>query len=352
MKTGWRKYAEYLLVLIVMAAFAVARPLFSDYYTLIVILVFIWAFLATAWNILGGYCGQHSLGHGLYMGIGAYAVAYFTNVFGLTTWVGLVIALVIAAFFAWFIGWVIFRYQLKGAYFALVTIALAEMAVYVVSNIKGLGGAGGLQMEYVGASFKFLQFDTKTGYYYMGIILMGGLLIYITWASRQKFFYYLQAVRENEDAAEALGVNTVREKIKGNIVSGVLCALGGVFYVQYFLYVSPRSVFGETISVQILLFAIIGGLSTVWGPFIGAAILVPVVEITRSQLGTTFAGASLLIYGAVMVLTMLFMPYGILGLAKRIVQRYRRKPSGGEPESGEPLSTEASKAIQAEGEAI
>jgi branched-chain amino acid transport system permease protein len=351
MKTGWKKYAEYLLVLVVMAAFAVARPLFSDYYTLIVILVFIWAFLATAWNILGGYCGQHSLGHGLYMGIGAYAVAYFTNTFGLTTWVGLVIALALAAFFAWFIGWVIFRYQLKGAYFALVTIALAEAAVYIVSNIKALGGAGGLQMEYVGASFKYLQFDTKTGYYYMGIILMTGLLIYITWASRQKFFYYLQAVRENEDAAEALGVNTVREKIKGNIVSGVLCALGGVFYVQYFLYIAPRSVFGESVSVQILLFAIIGGLSTVWGPFIGAAILVPIVEITRSQLGTTFAGASLLIYGAVMVLTMLFMPYGILGLAKRIVQRYRRTPSGGQPEGEEPLSSEAGKAIQAGGEA-
>jgi branched-chain amino acid transport system permease protein len=330
MKTGWRKYAEYLLVLIVAAVFAAARPLFSDYYTLIVILVFIWAFLATGWNIIGGYCGQHSLGHGLYMGVGAYAVAYFTNALGLTTWAGIVIALILAAFVAWFIGWVIFRYQLKGAYFALVTIALTEAAVYIVSNIKALGGAGGLQMEYVGASLKYLQFNTKTGYYYMGVILVAGLLLYITWASRQKFFYYLQAVRENEDAAEALGVNTVREKIKANIVSGVVCALGGVFYVQYFLYVSPRSVFGEAISVQILLFAIIGGLSTVWGPFIGAAILVPIVEITRSQLGTEFAGASLLIYGAVMVLTMLFMPYGILGLAKRIAQRIRRKPDGGQ----------------------
>jgi branched-chain amino acid transport system permease protein len=336
MKSGWSKYANYILVLIMAAVFAVIRPLFSDYYTLIVILVFIWAFLATSWNIIGGYGGQHSLGHGLYMGVGAYAVAYLTSAFGLSTWIGIVAAIIGSAVVAWFIGWVVFRYQIKGAYFALVTIALTEMAVYVVSNIKALGGAGGLQMEYVGASFKYLQFNTKTGYYYMGIILMSGLLLYVTWASRQKFFYYLQAVRENEDAAEALGVNTVREKIKANIVSGVFCAIGGVFYVQYFLYVSPRSVFGETISVQILLFAIIGGLSTVWGPFIGAAILVPVVEITRSQLGTTFAGASLLIYGAVMVLTMLFMPYGILGLAKRIVHRYRRKP-GGDGETGNAL---------------
>ena len=109
-------------------------------------------------------------------------------------------------------------------------------------------------------------------------------------------------MRENDEAAEALGVDTVKEKIKANVVSGVLCALGGVFYVQYYLFVAPRSVFGEIVSVQILLFAIIGGLSTVWGPLVGAAVLVPIGEFSRSHLGTAFQGADLLIYGAIMVL--------------------------------------------------
>jgi branched-chain amino acid transport system permease protein len=171
----------------------------------------------------------------------------------------------------------------------------------------------------------WMQSDNLRIWYIAGVLMMVFGLLFAQFYSRQRFFYYLQAVRENDEAAEALGVDTVKEKIKANVVSGVLCALGGVFFVQYYLFVAPRMVFGETISVQILLFAIIGGLSTVWGPVVGAAILVPVGEITRSQWGTAFPGADLLIYGAVMVLVMLFMPYGILGVARRVQQRFFRR---------------------------
>ena len=168
-----------------------------------------------------------------------------------------------------------FRWQVKAAYFALVTIALTEMAVYVVSNVSSFGGAGGI-LENVKSGFLWMQTDSKLIYYFGGVALVVFGLLFTQFYSRQRFFYYLQAIRENDEAAEALGVDTVKEKIKANVVSAVLCALGGVFYVQYYLFVAPRSVFGDTVSVQILLFAIIGGLSTVWGPLVGAAVLVPI----------------------------------------------------------------------------
>jgi branched-chain amino acid transport system permease protein len=322
-----KQYTRFLWPLVLGAVLCFFPLFLDDYYTHMFVLVFIWAFLAMGWNVIGGYCGQHSLGHGLYMGLAAYFTAYLLNTYNLTPWIGMFVGMGVAAIAAWFIGWAIFRYRIKGAYFALVTIALTEAAVYIVSNIPAFGGAGGIQ-ENIKSGLLWLQWPNKAAYFYMGVVFTVGGLLFAQWCSRKRFFYYLQAVRENDEAAEALGVNTVREKIKANIMSAVWVGLGGVFYVQYFLYVGPRSVFGETVSVQILLFAIIGGLSTVWGPFIGALILVPVGEITRSQLGTVFQGASLLIYGAVMVLVMLFMPYGILGLINLIKQKINLKRTG------------------------
>lgn len=313
----------YVRILVFGGLMCLLPLVLTTYYLHIAILVLIWAFLACAWNILGGYGGQHSFGHGLYVGIGAYAVAYLVNRFGLTPWVGLLVAIVLSAAAAAFIGWVVFRLSLKGGYFALVMIALTEAAVYIVSNINALGGAGGLEIEYRGNSVAFLQFAGKGGYFYIGLILLVFILLLTQWYKGKRFFYQLMAVRDNEDAAEALGVDTVKAKIKANVMSGVLCAVGGVFYMQYFLYVSPRSVFGESVSVQILLFAIFGGLGTVWGPVVGACLLVPLGEIARAELGNTFQGAHLLLYGAVMVLTMLFMPNGIVGAADRLRKRWQ-----------------------------
>jgi branched-chain amino acid transport system permease protein len=319
----------YIRILVFGAAICILPFVLSTYYTHIAVLALIWAFLAVAWNIIGGYAGQHSLGHGLYMGIGAYTVAYLLNHGNMSPWLSLFIAIAISGLVAWFIGYITFRYSIKGAYFALVTIALTEAAVYIVSNIQPLGGAGGIEMN-LHYGIGFLQFGgtgREISYFLFGTALLVGILLLVQWYKGRRFFYQLIAVRENEDAAEALGVDTVKAKIKANVMSGILCAVGGIFYVQYFLYVYPRSVFGETVSVQILLFAIIGGLGTVWGPVVGAAILVPVVEITRSQLGSAFQGADLLIYGFVMVGTMLFMPFGIMGVYEKVKNRlFRRRP--------------------------
>jgi len=169
-----------------------------------------------------------------------------------------------------------------------------------------------------------MQFRGKAGYYYI-ILFMAVLGIIVTqWYNRRRFGYQLVAVRENEDAAEALGVNTLKIKVQATVISALMTAIGGTFYAQYFTYIGPRSVFGEGPSVQILLFAIIGGLGTVWGPAVGALVLVPVAELARARLGGSFAGAHLLLYGTVLVLVMLFIPKGLVGLYQDIRTRLGR----------------------------
>lgn len=290
----------------------------SEYYLNILILVLLYAYLATAWNILGGYAGQHSLGNALYLGTGAYVSTMLFTKWAISPWIGLWVAGLVSALFGWLIGYLCFRYGLKGGYFALVTIAMAEAAVYLVTNMRSLGGAMGLEITWLGNNPAMMQFDNKTGYYYIILGLTILLLILVIWLDKSRFGYYLIAVRENDVAADALGVNPVKIKVQANIINAFITGIGGVFFAQYYTYIHPRLVFGEGPSVQILLFAIIGGLGTIWGPTLGAITLVPIAELTRAQFASTFAGAPLLLYGLVLMLVMLFMPRGIMGLINDI----------------------------------
>lgn len=326
---------EILTPLVVFGLVAFLPLVLPDYWKHQVILILMWAFLATSWNILGGYAGQHSLGHGLYLGVGAYGAAYLFNTYEITPWLSVFLMAGLAAALGAFVGYAVFRYGLRGAYFALVTIALAEAAVYIVSNWRAMGGAGGLRLDFVGHRPEFMQFEGKNWFFYIILILLAGSVMLTQWLARNRFGYQLVAVRENEEAAEALGVNTLSTKIKANVLSAAMTAVGGVFFVQYISYVGPRTVFGEIVSVQILLYAIIGGLGTVWGPAVGALILVPTAEVARAQLGDTFQGAHLLVYGVVLVLVMLFMPTGIVGTVKRIRGRW---PGQGGPEAALPMA--------------
>ncbi|HJW82681.1 MAG TPA: branched-chain amino acid ABC transporter permease [Anaerolineae bacterium] len=324
--SAWRKPGVILPVIaliILLALPAVA----GEYAIHIGALVLLYAYLATAWNILGGYAGQHSLGHSLFLGIGAYTSTYLFTHLQVTPWLGMWVGAALAALAGWFVGYLCFRYGLKGPYFALATIALAEAAVYIVNNVEALGGAQGLEVKWLGQHPELMQFEGKAGYYYVILAMLALAVLLVQWISRQRFGYRLIAVRENEDAAEALGVDTLRTKIQASVLSAALTALGGTFFAQYFTYINPRNVFGEGPSIQILLFAIIGGLGTVWGPAVGALVLVPIAELARSALGGSFSGAHLLLYGMVLVLVMLFMPKGIVGLIEssrlRLAQRSR-----------------------------
>jgi len=315
------------------AFFLILLPLFlsrfpqGEYYLHIAILVLLYAYLATAWNILGGYAGQHSLGNALYLGIGAYTSTMLFLKLGLTPWLGMWVAGAIAALAGWFIGYLCFRYGLRGGYFALVTIALAEAAVYLTTNIRWLGGARGLEVRWIGHRPFLMQFEGKTGYYYIILVMTALAILYTAWLDRHRFGYYLIAVRENERAADALGVDPVKVKTLANVINAFMTGIGGTFFAQYYTYIHPRLVFGEGPSVQILLFAIIGGLGTVWGPTLGALILVPIAEFTRAQLGGSFAGAPLLFYGAVLMIVMLFMPRGILGVVRDLRQKFAQSES-------------------------
>jgi branched-chain amino acid transport system permease protein len=318
------KTPKNLIPLILLFLLILLPSVASEYLLHIFILVLLWAYLATSWNILGGYAGQHSLGHGVFLGIGAYTSTLLFIRLGISPWLGMWIGGALSALAAWFIGYLCFRYGLKGPYFALVTIALAEAFVFLSSNIVSVGGARGLEVTWIGNNPLMMQFDGKLGYYYIIlIILVFGILI-TQWLHKRRPGYQWVAVRENEDAAEALGVNTLRTKIEATVLSAFMTAIGGTFYAQYFTYIGPRTVFGEVVSVQILIFAIIGGLGTVWGPTVGALLLVPVAELARANLSGSVGGAHLVLYGTVMVLVMLFVPKGIVGLAQDLFSRLNR----------------------------
>ncbi len=296
----------------------------GEYYLHVLTLVLLYAYLSTAWNILGGFAGQHSLGHGIFLGIGAYTSTLLFSRFGVTPWLGMWVGALLAGAVGAFIGFLCFRYGLRGPYFALATIALAEAMRYVVSNIPYLGGARGLEVVWKGHNLAIFQFSTKAWYYYVALFFTVICLAISAWLNRSRLGYWMVAVRENEDAAAALGVDLVRTKVIATVVSAVLTAIGGTFYAQYFTFVNPASVFGEGPSVQILLYSIIGGLGTVWGSAIGALVLVPIAEFTRARLGGTFAGVHLLIYGAILMVVMLFMPQGIVGVVQKVVRRRPR----------------------------
>lgn len=329
---------EFGPIVIVFAVLALG-PLVLGTYMDLGIQVLIWAYLATAWNLLGGYAGQHSLGNGLFMGVGAYGAAYLGVTYAVSPWLAIPITAVIAGAMGAFVGFAVFRAGLKGAYFALVTIALTEAAVYIVSNWDAMGGAAGIEVPYVGDAPGKMQFTGKTWYYLIILAMLFLIMLFTQWQSRRRLGYRLVAVRENEEAAEALGVDTLRAKINATMLSAALTAVGGVFYVQYFTYVGPRSVFGEVVSVQILLFAIIGGLGTVWGPLVGTFILFPANYLLRgSALADTFSGADLLLYGVALVIAMLFMPRGFLGLYQSARDRFAARRANEGPVLSSPGS--------------
>lgn len=299
------------------------------------VLTLFYAYVATGWNILGGMAGQHSLGHSIFLGVGAYTSTLLFLSYGLSPWIGMLVGMVLASVLALVIGGAAFRWGLKGAYFALVTIALAEAARTLASNLGVIGGASGLEIPLprsTDLSVLVFHFDGPLPYYYIALIMTLVAVGLTIWMRRRALGFHLVAVRENEAAAEALGVDVWQTKVVAYMISAAITAGGGTFLAQYVGYIHPGSVFGEGPSVQILLFAIVGGLGTTWGPALGALLLVPLAEAARSSLSNSFAGADLAFYGAVLVITMLFLPRGMVGLGASVTAAIRgRMPTRPRP---------------------
>lgn len=299
-------------------------PLIFPAYLSLGITMFLFVGWAGAWDLLGGWTGQISLGHAGFLGIGAYAVALGVSRWGLDAISATLLGCIVAAAFAWLWGTLTFR--LHGSYFVLSTIAVAEILRLVAINERWLtGGAQGVFLSTVPQPFGLDLFERSTQYY-LALAFAGLVLALIITLSRGRFGYQMRAVREDEEAAMAAGIDPKRVKLRAFLISGALTALGGAIYGLFLSFLEPHFIFFLPLSVQIALTAIIGGRGTVWGPVVGAVLLTVAGEAFR----TAFAEANLLIYGVLIVLVIMFMPRGLIGELVGLVtrRRYVRRAQG------------------------
>ncbi len=275
------------------------------------ILVLFFALIGQSWNIAGGFAGQLSFGHAAFFGIGAYCSTILQLRFGVNPWLGLPASVLAGALAGGLIALLSFRAGLKGSYFALITLAFAEAFRIVANSLAITGGGVGLLIPMQRSAANF-QFPSRIGFYYVIAALAVLSIAIALWLKRSRFGARLAAIRENEDAARALGIDALREKVKVMALSGGMCAAGGTFYAQYFLYIDPAVTFGVDKSVEMLLVSMIGGAGTVYGPLIGSFLLTLVGEVTRNL--TEAQGLSLIIYGCLLVVIIGFLPNGLVDL--------------------------------------
>ncbi len=283
------------------------------------------ALLAQAWNILGGFGGQFSFGHALFFGTGAYIQTIAQLQGGFNAWAALAMAVSGSASVGVMVGALTFRYGLKGSYFALVTLAFAEVFRILALSVPFTGAGVGLMLP-LQESFANMQFGSRQGYVYLVLGFVAVALAVTWWLQHSRFGAYLQAVRDNEDAARAIGVNPFAVKLGAIAVSASLMGAGGAFYVQVFQYIDPGIAYGPATSVEALVAAIVGGIGTLWGPVLGALVLHGLADVTRNLFGQ-LPGINLVIYGVVLVLMVVFLPRGIAGLGASLRARWMgRKP--------------------------
>lgn len=298
--------AAALLAALVFPQF-VSKPFFLH----LLILVFLYGMLGGAWNIIGGYTGQVSLGHAVYFGIGAYtSTVLFTN-FEISPWLGMIVGIFIAVFLSIIIGYACFR--LKGHYFCIATIALGEIFFTLFVNWEYVGGAVGIQIPLMTQSLASFQFAGKTAYYYIALAMLLLQVGFVYWLEKSHFGYYFQAIREDQDTARSLGINITHYKIAAMAFSAMFMAIGGTFYAQYLLYIDPESVLPMMLSIQICLMAILGGIGTVFGPVLGALIMIPLSEFSRAWLGGSGSAVDLIIYGLLIMVISATKPSGLMG---------------------------------------
>jgi branched-chain amino acid transport system permease protein len=335
--------------------FLAAFPKFveSPYAIHMMVLFFLAVIMGEAWNLIGGYGGQYSVGHAAYFGIGAYTVIILLESKGVAPWLGLLPALLLAVLVAAIVGSITFR--LRGPYFVLASIAVAEIFRLTALNWKGMtNGAEGILLSrippLVVGGVTVTDFVSKVPFYYLGLALAVVTVLVTVWFQGSKVGYYLQAIREDQDAANSLGIPLTKYKNIALMLSAVFTAWAGALYGLYVGFVDPQTAGGLDISVQIVLTAIIGGIGTIIGPVVGAALLVALSEALRSNVltdmlvgsGLVDAGsgigrflrdnlshAHMLIYGVLVALTILYMPDGVLGAIKNSIRKRRSRAAAG-----------------------
>jgi branched-chain amino acid transport system permease protein len=295
-------------------AVLLALPFLTPAYFLhLVIQILLWAFIYTAWSMMGRF-GLVSLGHGAFMGVGAYVPALLWNYFEVTPWLGIPLGLALSAVLGLIIGYPCFRLRVVGHYFALVTLALSQVVLLSIVAARDItGGSLGLTPRSIGHSWYALQFPDKVYFYAIALLVwLLGLFVW-HWIDRGIGREALEAISDDEEAAAAIGIDVTREKLRVTIVSAALTALGGAVFGQYLMYLNPETVSGIGVSLQIVFAAIAGGMYAMLGPTIGALLTIVLTEGLRVWFGANFVGAANTIYGILLILFVIFMPRGILG---------------------------------------
>ena len=305
-----------IVIALVLAAL-LAMPLVADRYVLsVLILIFYFAYVGQAWNLMMGYAGQLSLGHALYIGLGGYVAALLWLKLGVGPWLGVFAAVAAASAAGAAIGWLGFRFGIAGVYFALLTIAFAEFTRIGFDHLAVTGGAAGL----------FLPFEEKRLgewwnlrggqllFYYLALALASGAVLLVALLARSRLGYQWRAVREDETAAQALGINTFAAKMAAVVISSAMTGIGGVFYAFYYNNLFPAQVFEISRSIELILAPIVGGLGTVFGPVVGAFLLTPLGEgliAVMGRLGVSAPGVKAIFYGFILIAIISLMPSGV-----------------------------------------
>jgi branched-chain amino acid transport system permease protein len=305
----------------------------GNYHLHLLINILIWGFIYTAWSIMGRF-GMVSLGHGAFLGVGAYVVTLLWNTAGLTPWLGIPIALVVAMILALVIGYPCFRFRIVGHYFALVTLALGEVVRLTIVALRDqTGGSLGMTVEGVagGTSLLALQFGERGTFFYVALAAwLSGLWVWRI-VDRSMLRYALEAASEDEDASASIGVNVTRAKLAITTLSAAMTAFGGALYAQYQLYINPETVSGIGISLQIVFAVIAGGMYVQLGPTVGAVITLLLAETLRVTVGHDVHGLDGTIYGLLLVLFIIYMPQGISGYVVAAWKRRRTPPEAPAP---------------------
>jgi branched-chain amino acid transport system permease protein len=294
------------------------------------------ALAGQGWNILGGYGGQYSFGHAAFFGTGAYVTAILQMRYGINAWFGFAMGIAAGAALGGALGALVFRSGLRGSYFALVTLAFAEV-LRIIASVAPITGAGVGTLIKLDLGIRTLQFQSRAAFYWIILVLVGISLVIARLIERSRFGAWLIAVRENEDAARALGVDASTVKTVAMIISAAITAAAGCFYAQYFLFVDSGIAYGTWISVEALLTPIIGGVGTVFGPLLGALVVKTMSEGAKLLAGDA-PGLDLIIYGAVLVLVIWIMPRGLIGglshVRKLLARRGTTTVPAGEARNG------------------
>ncbi|MBR5471213.1 MAG: branched-chain amino acid ABC transporter permease [Oscillibacter sp.] len=315
------------VVLLILALLPIF-PTTGAYAIQLTCLTMLFIYWASAYNIIGGFAGHTSLGHACYVGIGAYVAVMLYLYGGISPWIGMFIAGIVAAVIAGIIGYVTFH--MRGSYYTLSSVALLNcfrIAMAASKEIFGFktGGAVGLKISWMGESVSGMQFVSKVPFYYIFLVFMILCVLLCWYIKNSKMGYYLAAITTNQDAASSLGVNIMQYKLMALCSSAFLMALGGAVYAFFLTSIDPLSMFNYDTSARIMLMTVVGGLGTLWGPVLGAALLVPLNEWMRASFGARLSGLSFVIYGIILMLVVMFLPKGLVSLKDKYEKRRYEK---------------------------